>query len=266
MFELGILLLILLHKAQKTVFSPAETAAAAAEAKKKAEQAAAEARAAAARGDAEEAKRKAKEAQAHHQQGTAMEQAAKTPVPWPQALPGDLPPFPAGWAPASPVTSAMVTRAFQLLPTLWTRGAGSWTAEKTGAQWVVYQAQQMGEKRGVVVFTPKLGAVTVKPTAAPAQRPPQQSPGVVPVSTTRPAAAPAAPASRYPTLRLTSPYTKGPSVVWLQQQLKISADGTFGPATQKAVIAYQARNGLTADGIVGPQTWAKLGASSAQAA
>ena len=36
------------------------------------------------------------------------------------------------------------------------------------------------------------------------------------------------------------------------------ADGDFGSATQKAVIAYQKANGLEADGIVGPLTWAKL--------
>ena len=36
------------------------------------------------------------------------------------------------------------------------------------------------------------------------------------------------------------------------------ADGDFGSATQKAVIAYQKTNGLEADGIVGPMTWAKL--------
>ena len=36
------------------------------------------------------------------------------------------------------------------------------------------------------------------------------------------------------------------------------ADGDFGNATQKAVVAYQKANGLEDDGIVGPMTWAKL--------
>jgi len=35
-------------------------------------------------------------------------------------------------------------------------------------------------------------------------------------------------------------------------------DGIFGPKTKMAVIDFQTSNGLTADGIVGNQTWAKL--------
>jgi len=36
------------------------------------------------------------------------------------------------------------------------------------------------------------------------------------------------------------------------------ADGSFGGATERALKAFQAANGLTADGSCGPQTWKKL--------
>ncbi|GHI04392.1 GH25 family lysozyme [Streptomyces cellostaticus] len=38
----------------------------------------------------------------------------------------------------------------------------------------------------------------------------------------------------------------------------LSADGSFGTGTRDAVIAFQTRNQLTPDGIVGPKTWQAL--------
>jgi putative chitinase len=44
----------------------------------------------------------------------------------------------------------------------------------------------------------------------------------------------------------------------LQIKLGIDPIGNFGPKTEEAVKAWQAKNGLTADGIVGPATWDKI--------
>jgi putative chitinase len=49
------------------------------------------------------------------------------------------------------------------------------------------------------------------------------------------------------------------NVKLMQQKLGIEPAVTnFGPKTEAAVKEWQAKNGLTADGIVGPATWAKI--------
>jgi hypothetical protein len=53
--------------------------------------------------------------------------------------------------------------------------------------------------------------------------------------------------------------SKGESVRTLQEFLKITVDGDFGPKTESAVKSYQKKNGLAVDGIVGPKTWAHMG-------
>lgn len=35
-------------------------------------------------------------------------------------------------------------------------------------------------------------------------------------------------------------------------------DGVFGTNTRNAVLTFQSRNGLSADGILGPNTWSRL--------
>ncbi len=59
--------------------------------------------------------------------------------------------------------------------------------------------------------------------------------------------------------------SKGDEVKEVQRRLKKwgyyngSVDGVFGAATRAAVIAFQKKNGLTADGIVGKATYQALG-------
>jgi putative chitinase len=52
--------------------------------------------------------------------------------------------------------------------------------------------------------------------------------------------------------------SKGNEVKQLQEKLGLSADGSFGPGTEKAVKEWQSSNGLKSDGIVGDGTWSKM--------
>ena len=76
----------------------------------------------------------------------------------------------------------------------------------------------------------------------------------------------ASPPSRPPTARSRSARaacrctsaSSGDLVAHVQRALGLTADGVFGPQTDAAVRAYQARAGLEVDGVVGPITWASL--------
>lgn len=71
-----------------------------------------------------------------------------------------------------------------------------------------------------------------------------------------------------PTLKLYSGYRSSPelrpSVKVVQEKLNeeinasLSVDGYFGTLTRNAVRTYQSMNGLSVDGIVGPNTWESL--------
>jgi hypothetical protein len=68
------------------------------------------------------------------------------------------------------------------------------------------------------------------------------------------------PTASTPILQL---HSAGDLVVWAQQHLvsagfPTAVDGAYGPSTQAAVESFQTAQGLTADGIVGPATWAAL--------
>jgi len=58
--------------------------------------------------------------------------------------------------------------------------------------------------------------------------------------------------------------SRGGAVERLQQRLKDvgvdpgGVDGVFGSGTRRAVLSFQRSSGLDADGVVGPQTWARL--------
>jgi putative chitinase len=52
--------------------------------------------------------------------------------------------------------------------------------------------------------------------------------------------------------------SKGSDVKKLQEKLGLVNDGDFGVVTEKAVKAWQAANGLSADGVVGVKTWGEL--------
>lgn len=77
-------------------------------------------------------------------------------------MPVGLPAWPSGWTPANPPPAAVVTRAWQLLPTLWARGVGTKATEQTGGSWYTYVASWMNAAKttkGVVAFKPKEGII-----------------------------------------------------------------------------------------------------------
>jgi len=109
------------------------------------------------------------------------------------------------------------------------------TVEELGARW----APSSSYGHEIAALASELANVSPPTEPTPAVQPP----------------APVAPPAR-PTLQRGD---RGPHVQHLQAQLPgIEADGAFGPLTERAVRAFQTAARITADGIVGPQTWAAL--------
>ena len=52
------------------------------------------------------------------------------------------------------------------------------------------------------------------------------------------------------------------ATVMLQRLLGIPHDGSFGPATTKALMTAQCKHGLVPDGICGPKSWTALSGAS----
>jgi Putative peptidoglycan binding domain len=97
---------------------------------------------------------------------------------------------------------------------------------------------------------------------------PPTTPGTISTPTTTPTTAPttttpAAPKVRVPTTTL-KPGDTGSQVKLLQSALTRlgyqpgTPDGSFGPTTKQALLAFQTAQGLTADGVAGPKTIAAL--------
>lgn len=78
-----------------------------------------------------------------------------TQAPWPGSQPAGLPPWPSGWKAASPVTPAMVSRAWALMPTL---ALGQRKVEQgPGGSWQTYFKTKLGNgKTAVTVHVPRV--------------------------------------------------------------------------------------------------------------
>ena len=92
--------------------------------------------------------------------------------------------------------------------------------------------------------------------------------GAAPAGAAPAGAAPAGAAPATQTRPVLARGSQGDAVVQLQNLLRdldfaVAVDGDFGPGTEVAVTRFQSESKLTADGIVGPQTWAAMDAAKA---
>ena len=105
--------------------------------------------------------------------------------------------------------------------------------------------------------TPETAPVTLAPTHSVPEIPTVAVPKEAPV--VNPAAPVVAKLAKTPLEGYLKKGSKGEDVKYLQQQLGLPIDGSFGASTHTAVVAVQKKHKLTADGIVGPKTWKAIG-------
>ena len=193
---------------------------------------------------------------------------------WPSTVPPDLPPFPGdGWEADTPVSQAVIQRAWALLPTLWAQGEGAHTVEMTAGHWVTYKAQWMeGGKKGVTAWRVKAsampqGQLSPSPSADVARR------------TTVPPIVPAAPSQQQGAGRPVTPASGDIPIIPVSapQGEPLTPSGAMTPAQQaahnmnSALIAhgykrvdmpiygaFQRSVGLEADGYPGAGTMTAL--------
>lgn len=111
---------------------------------------------------------------------------------FPVQPPQTLPPFPGpGWCYDEPPPAEVVSRAFQLLDTLWGQGQGAKSQEMTGGRWITYVAELVaGGKKGVTAYR-SVNCPAAPPSPAPVVPPPSPAPGPAPAPPPGPRPAPA---------------------------------------------------------------------------
>jgi peptidoglycan hydrolase-like protein with peptidoglycan-binding domain len=85
------------------------------------------------------------------------------------------------------------------------------------------------------------------------------APPPVPAPPPPPRPAPSTPGWYRRMLQHVRPNMRGDDVKVVQRKVRTTADGIFGPNTEKKVRGYQAAHGLAVDGIVGPKTATHMG-------
>lgn len=181
-------------------------------------------------------------------------------TPRPAPAPAPTPAAPPASTPTSVLRQGMSGPDVTSLQTLLGIAATGDFNPATRAAVVAFQTAQ-GLAADGVVGRLTWAALADHPSPAPAPVPlPAPVPVRVPAPTPTPTPAPVSTTTPTAVLRQGA---SGTDVVTLQTLLGITADGRFGPATRAAVVAFQARRLLAADGIVGGATWAALAGSAA---